>query len=170
MTAVSRAELESAFQRYQDTVERAASSGDWTLFADLFTEDVDYYEHVYGRMRGRAAVRRWAVATMTSFPGNCMTGFPVSWSMLDESRGWIVCEVQNPLRDPGDGSAHGAANITKLHYSGENLFSYEEDAYNPTNFLTAVIGWARVAQAHGTLPQDGRAWLDAMAPRWSRDQ
>ncbi|MEO6886484.1 MAG: nuclear transport factor 2 family protein [Jatrophihabitantaceae bacterium] len=169
MTAITRAELESAFQHYQATVEQAASTGDWTLFAGLFTEDVDYYEHVYGRMSGRAAVSTWATRTMTRFPGNCMTGFPISWSMLDESRGWIVCEVQNPLRDPGDGSAHGAANITKLHYAGDNLFNYEEDAYNPANFLSAVIGWARVSDACGTLPEEGRAWLDAMAPGWKRD-
>ena len=57
--------------------------------------------------------------------------FPIEWAMFDEDRGWIVCEIQNRLNDLGDGEVYQAANLTKLHYAGDGMWSYEEDAYNP---------------------------------------
>jgi hypothetical protein len=165
--AYTRAELQAGFQHYQDTVQRAADSGDWNLFVDLFTEDATYSEHCYGSFTGREQIRRWALRTMTAFPGNVMPSFPVAWSVLDPERGWIVCEVRNLLRDPGDGSAHEASNYTRLFYAGDGMFSFEEDVYNPAKFQQAVVGWARVADEHGTLPADGRPWLDAFAPGWN---
>lgn len=164
---VSRAELESAFEHYQDTVRRIAVERDWTLFAALFTEDATYNEHAYGRFVGRAGIEAWAVRTMTSFPGSAMVAFPVSWSVLDPERGWIVCEIQNVMRDPGDGSVHQSPNLTILHYAGDGLFRYEEDVYNPMRFLQMVAGWAAVAEAHRRLPEDARPWLARYAPQFS---
>jgi SnoaL-like domain len=155
----SRAELESAFGHYQATVERAVAERDWTLFAGLFTDDANYNEHAYGRFSGRSAIADWAVRTMTTFPGNAMVAFPMSWSVIDPARGWIVCEVQNVMADPGDGSLHQSPNLTILHYAGERLFSYEEDVYNPMRFMEMVAGWAAVAQAYGRLPDDARPWV-----------
>jgi hypothetical protein len=155
----SRAELEDAFAHYQDTVRRAAAERDWTLFGGLFRLDATYYEHVYGRLSGRSEIEAWAVRTMTAFPGSAMVEFPVNWSVLDEERGWIVCEIGNVMPDPGDGSRHEATNVTILHYGGSGLFAYEEDVYNPARFLEMVIGWATVADAHGRLPEDARPWL-----------
>jgi hypothetical protein len=163
----TRAELEAAFERYQATVRKAKATNDWTLFADLFTDDAAYNEHAFGRFAGRAQIAHWAVRTMTAFPGNCMVEFPVAWSVFDDERGWIVCEIGNVMCDPGDGSVHTSANTTILHYAGDNRFSYEEDVYDPLNFAAMVTGWARIADAHGRLPADGRAWLDRFAPGWS---
>ena len=36
---VSRTELESAFEHYQNVVRDASASGDWALFAGLFTDE-----------------------------------------------------------------------------------------------------------------------------------
>ncbi|WP_395693394.1 nuclear transport factor 2 family protein [Nocardioides sp.] len=154
-----RAELEAAFQHYQDEVDRIAGSGDWARFADLFTEDATYREHAYGDFAGREAIRGWIVSTMTTFPGSAMPRFPITWHVVDEDRGRIVCEVWNDLVDPGDGERHGAANITILTYAGDGLWSREEDVYNPATFLRATRRWAKVADAHGRLSEEGRAWL-----------
>ena len=159
-----RAELEDAFAHYQATVRRAAAERDWTLFAGLFTEDARYLEHAYGRFSGRAEIADWVVRTMTSFPGSAMVEFPITWSVLDPERGWIVCEVGNVMPDPGDGSRHSAPNLTILHYAGDGLFSYEEDVYNPLRFVEMVAGWAAVAEAHGRLDDDARAWRQRYAP------
>ena len=44
-------ELETAFADYKAAVRGSVESGDWTAWADLFTEDVDYIEHNYGPMK-----------------------------------------------------------------------------------------------------------------------
>jgi hypothetical protein len=79
--------------------------------------------------------------------------------VLDGERGWIVCEVQNVMPDPGDGSLHQSANLTVLHHAGGNQFAYEEDVYNPMRFREMVAAWASIAEAHGRLPDDARAWV-----------
>jgi SnoaL-like domain len=159
MTRYSREELESAFQHYQDEVDRIAGSGDWPRFADLFAEDAMYKEHAYGDFTGREQIRRWIVETMTTFPGSEMPRFPIEWHVVDEERGRIVCEVWNDLTDPGDGERHGASNITILTYAGDGLWSSEEDIYNPATFLRATRRWAKVADQHDRLSDEGRAWL-----------
>jgi hypothetical protein len=158
-----RAELEAAFEKYQRHVEDVAATGQWERFADLFTADATYVEHVYGTFHGRDEIREWIVRTMTTFPGSAMVAFPPRWSVIDEERGWIVCEIRNIMADPGDGSVHEEPNITILRYAGNGLFSNEEDVYNPARYLPMVLGWVRTAEKHGRLPEDAGPWLAAYA-------
>ena len=138
----SREELEEAFQHYQDVARAAGTSGDWGPFADVFTEDATYIEHHYGTLGGREAIRRWISSTMGTYPGNEMPHFPIEWYIIDEDRGWVVCQVWNRMADPGDGSLHQAYNFTLLKYAGNHQWSYEEDIYNPMSFGTMVKGWS----------------------------
>jgi hypothetical protein len=162
----SRDELEAAFAHYGEQVRIAGETKDWNHFADLFTEDATYDEHLYGTFNGREEIRAWIIQTMTTMPGCWMPGFPASWHVIDEERGRIVCEILNRMQDPGDGSIHEATNITILTYAGDNRFSKEEDVYNPAKFTEMITGWAKVAEAHGTLPADGVAWMDDALPGW----
>lgn len=155
----SRAELESAFAHYQAEVRTACDTGDWDLFAGLFTQDAVYREHAYGTFHGREAIRAWIAETMTTFPGSEMPAFPPDWYLVDEERGRIVCEIWNALPDVGDDVRHGASNLTILTYAGDNLWSGEEDVYNPATFLRAVRRWAKVAREQGSLSAEGEAWL-----------
>jgi hypothetical protein len=160
MTTYSREELEAAFQDYQDEVDRIAGSGDWGRFADLFAEDATYVEHAYGSFSGREQIRQWITRTMSSFPGSEMPHFPITWHLVDEQRGRIVCDVYNELNDPGDGRPHGASNITILTYAGDGLWSCEEDIYNPATFLRAVKKWCLVAAQHDRMTPEAQAWMD----------
>ncbi len=166
MSRWTRAELEAAFEHYQEQVRRATASGDWSLFADLFTEDATYVEHAYGTFCGRDQIRDWAIETMTTPPGSWMTGFPPAWHVIDEERGRIVCDIRNLMPDPGDGSGHEAGNITILGYAGDNRFDYEEDVYNPAKFVQMLQDWGRAADRNGRLPDGAAAWLDAAIPHW----
>ena len=163
MPRYARDELETAFARYQEEVDRIAGSGDWARFADLFTEDATYVEHAYGSFAGREEIRSWIVSTMTAFPGSEMPHFPITWSVVDEERGRIVCEVYNQMHDPGDGEPHGASNITILTYAGHGLWSCEEDVYNPATFLRATKRWCRIAREHGRMTPAAEAWLEMFA-------
>ena len=62
------------------------------------------------------------------------------------------------MADPGDGSVHQAYNLTVLHYAGDGRWSYEEDVYNPTHFVSMIEGWQRRrAERVATRPSPERA-------------
>ena len=136
------AELDAAFTAFQATVAEIAISRDWDRFAEQFTVDADYIEHALGTMHGREEIREWIWRTMTAFPGSHMTGYPSLWHVVDEERGRVICEVDNPMRDPGDG-----------------LWSREEDVYNPLKFAIAAMRWCEKALELGTLDDAAREWM-----------
>ena len=140
MGSWSRDELEREFEKYQ---ERGRAL-DWSAWADQFTEDAQYVEHVYGVFEGREAIRDWIVETMGTFPGNEMPLFPVEWHIVDEERGWIVAKIWNRMQDPGDGSVHQAYTFSLLKYAGNGQWSYEEDIYNPASFADMIKGYMAI--------------------------
>ena len=158
MPSWSREELAAAFAHYQDVVARCAANGDWAPYADLFVEDATYVEHAFGTLHGRDEIRAWVTRTMTAFPGNVMTSFPANWMIVDEERGWVVCEIGNPMRDPGDGTVISPANLTILRYAGDGLWREEEDVYNPMEFFEMAKGYVRRCHELGTLSPAAAAW------------
>jgi len=152
-------DIERAFAAYQATVAEIAESGEWARFADMFTEDASYEEHAFGTFSGREAIRSWVLETMTAFPGNMMSSFPIVWHVVDVPTSRVICEVRNLMPDPGDGSLHEASNLTILTYGGNGLWSREEDIYNPMRFAKMSVRWARLAAEHGRLSEEGQAFL-----------
>jgi len=144
----SREELQAAHDAFVDVANRCAATQDWREWAEMFTEDAQYLEHHYGQMAGRQAIYEWIQSTMSEWPNREMTEFPHDWCVMDEERGWWICQIENRFRDPGDGSVHQAHNLTVLHYAGGGKFSYEEDIYNPVNFAPAVLGWIEADKAN----------------------
>ena len=57
MARWTRDEIEQAFESYQAVALEAGISGDWNAWADQFTLDATYNEHLYGEMGGREAIR-----------------------------------------------------------------------------------------------------------------
>ncbi len=143
----TRAELEAAHEHYQQVAAAAAASGEWSQWADLFTEDAQYVEHHFGEFHGRDEIKQWITATMAEYPNSAMTSFPHTWCICDEERGWWVCRIENRFDDPGDGEVYQAHNITILQYAGDNRWSYEEDVYNPVKFGETVKAWLTAKDA-----------------------
>jgi hypothetical protein len=143
----SRDEIERAFQHYQDVAAAAGAKQEWRAWADLFTEDATYVEHHFGEFNGREEIYNWIQNAMSQPLAEEMTEFPIEWYVIDEARGWVVCQVWNRMNDPGDGSVHQAYNFTLLKYAGNNQWSYEEDIYNPQKFEQMIGDWAAVKAA-----------------------
>ncbi len=156
----TREELAAAFDHHCQLINQAARTGDWTDFPSLFTPDAVYIEHSYGTFHGPEQIKDWIISTMTSFPGNVMTSFPINWVTIDEEAGRVICEIDNPMRDPGDGSSIGTTNLTILTYAGDNRWSSQEDVYNPMRFLQATKKWVKIAKEHGNLPEDAADWVN----------
>ncbi|OBI80078.1 nuclear transport factor 2 family protein [Mycobacterium sp. E740] len=162
MSRWSRKELTDAFQTYQDVVADIGQTWNWASYADQFTEDATYVEHALGNLSGRAAIRDWIVSTMNIFPGSEMPFYPVEWLSIDVDEGWVVNRNVNTMKDPGDGSVHGTPVITVLKYAGDGKWSYEEDAYNPMNFLVMVQGYIQRCHELGTISDDARVFAENM--------
>jgi ketosteroid isomerase-like protein len=122
MSAVSRDEVESEFQKF---LARGEAS-DWNAWADQFTEDAEYVEHAMGHFHGREEIRKWITETMASVSG--MT-FPIDWHVIDGNRVIMYCwNVFEPL--PGMTGEYKFAVVTILDYAGNGQWSREEDIYN----------------------------------------
>ena len=148
-----------AFAKFEQTVDRAAQTRDWDPWVEQYSPDIVYVEHAAGTMRGREEVRSWIWKTMETFPGSYMTAFPSLWSVIDEPTGRIICELDNPMADPGDGTVISATNISIITYAGDGQWCRQEDIYNPLRFLRAGMKWCRKAQALGTLDEDAARWM-----------
>ena len=74
----------------------------------------------------------------------------------------VINKNVNTMKDPGDGSVHGTPVITILKYAGDGKWSYEEDAYNPMNFLVMVQGYVKRCHELGTISDDARTFAKNM--------
>lgn len=148
------AEITEAYAAFHERVAEFVATGDWSGYADLFTPDATYVEHAMGTFQGREEIRAWAVRTMTAYPGRVMTGFPISWQVVDPDAARLVCEVRNPMPAPGDGTMLEEPNITIMTYAGDGLFSREEDVCNPLRFHRMALRWAEIAVRCGSAEGD----------------
>jgi hypothetical protein len=120
MIEPSCAEVETAFHRLW-TIGNLDE--DWKAWPSLFTEDVHYVEHVYGEMRGRAAVGEWIADLMAK---NSDIHAVIDWYMIRGRR--VVVNMQNRYYNPDPaGAPFDFPGISVLEYAGDGLFGYEED-------------------------------------------
>jgi len=138
MPRYSRAELQEAFDRYNEARIRSQQTGDWRIWASRFTEDAHYIEHAYGEFRGREAIEQWICAVMAPFPD--MT-FPQDWVAFDDENDAVVFQCQNRLPHPTDpsGDPFSFPTWTRLVYGGGGLWKSEEDVYNPAKDANPTI-------------------------------
>jgi hypothetical protein len=80
----------------------------------------------------------WINGHFAAYPNNQMAYWPVPWYVIDEERGWILCEWRNRMRDPGNGMVFEEKNYTRLKYAGNIQWSFEEVIYNPLRMRTMI--------------------------------
>ena len=157
----AREEIDEAFKQYQAMGLKAARSGDWNYWGDMFTENCTYIETNLGSWAGREAIVRNMSAVMhlsgneelaletrdngvVSDPWVMCNQYPVEAYVIDVERGWVWALIWNRMDDPGDGSIHQANCFNLFKYAGNGKFSYEEDLYNPAEFLDMMQKWLPV--------------------------
>jgi ketosteroid isomerase-like protein len=121
MATFDRDELESAFRTYWRT---GAVGEDWDAWANLFTEDCTYFEHYYGSMQGREAVRAWIKPVMERY-GEIYTAY--EWHTIDVDRGRVIFYMQNRRDDPSGQGTHDFPGVSLLEYAGNGKWKREED-------------------------------------------
>jgi ketosteroid isomerase-like protein len=158
-------EVEDAFRRYWQT---GAVGEDWNAWADLFTDDARYVEHVLGDMQGRDEIKTWIVKIMNDFP-ELYTYY--EWHMVDGDR--VVVYMQN-RRDHPDPSQPPIdfPGITILGYAGDGRWNLEEDywAY-PAAMKASTVYAAACAQFDPDHAQKRtRQNWPAAGPNWTRPE
>ncbi len=168
MGKFSRSELERAFQRYWQT---GAVNEDWDGFADNFSEDVVYVEHVLGTMHGREAVRAWILPIMEQY---CELYTAYEWHVVDEDQGRVVVYMQNRRDHPSGTGTIDFPGVTILCYAGDMQWRSEEDFWSVPGARAALAAYAEALAAHDPAHKerrtrrnwgDGPAWTKG-APSW----
>ncbi len=152
MMKFTREELQQALAAYNRARDESSRTGDWSIWAGVFTADAEYIEHAFGEFRGREAIRDWITKVMAPFPH--MT-FPQDWVAFDEENGAIVFQCQNRLEHPTEpgGQPFQFPTWTRLVYAGNGLFSSEEDIYNPLRDANRVISaWSKAGGQFASPP------------------
>ena len=163
MGRFSREEIEQAFQRYWST---GAVGEDWDGFADTFTEDVRYVEHVLGTMNGREAVRSWIKPIMEEF---CELYTAYEWHVVDEERERVIVYMQNRRDHPSGTGTIDFPGVTILHYAGNGLFDLEEDYWAVPAGRATVAEYAEACEKYDPDHKSKRTRLDwGDGPAWTR--
>ena len=142
-------ELRAAYQHFSLVSDDCAASTDYNAFADLFTDDCTYVEHVFGEMHGREAVREWIVPLMKVYPNDQMT-YTHDWVLFDEERGRVVFCARTHMPDLGDGRDRSTTNWSMIDYAGNGRWLREEDIYNPAHFGMLLTEWQAAKDAGNT--------------------
>lgn len=170
MTTYPIEEVEAAFRTYW---QAGAVGEDWDAWADRFTEDALYVEHVLGNMEGREAIRAWIKPIMAQY-GELYTAY--EWHMAEPS-GRCVVYMQNRRDHPSGKGTIDFPGITILQYAGGGLWSLEEDywavpaAYKTVEIYAAACKEFDPGHADKRTRNDwgkGPAWTRGASTYWER--
>ena len=158
----SRDEVEEAFRHYW----RTGSVGeDWAAWADLFTDDAVYIEHVLGRLTGRREIKPWITQIMAAYP-ELYTVY--EWHVIDGDR--VIFYMQNRRDNPEPGAPPiDFPGISILHYAGDGKWDLEEDFWAFPAAQKSQAAYIEARAKHDpehSLKMTRQHWPDE--PDWAR--
>ncbi len=150
----SKQELDEAWAHFGRESGRGsveAEAGNWDVFvehwANLYTEDVTYFDHQVGIMHGREEIKAWMSEWMGIPHFDKEMVFEMEWVLMDYERSWVNYKLWNRMRDPGDGKLYQVALFTNLRYGGNMQWCYDEDIYNVPEMTKMVMEWSAAKAA-----------------------
>ena len=163
MGKFSRDEIEQAFQKYWRT---GAVNEDWNGFAEMFTEDATYIEHVLGTRHGREEVRAWIVDIMEKY---CEIYTAYEWHTVDEEGDRVIVYMQNRRDHPSGTGTIDFPGVTIVHYAGDGLFDYEEDYWSVPGAQKSTQEYADACEKFDPDFKNQRTRLHwGEGPAWTR--
>lgn len=156
-------EIEAAFRTYW---QAGAVGEDWDAWADLFTEDADYVEHVLGTLKGREAIRAWIKPIMAQF-SELYTAY--EWHSVDAAAGRVVVYMQNRRDHPSGQGTIDFPGVTILDYAGGGKWRREEDFWALPAAQRATTEYAEACARHDPDHRRRRSrkcW--GTGPDWTR--
>ncbi len=163
MSRFSPDELEQAFRHYW---QMGAVGEDWNAFANCFTEDATYVEHVLGNMAGREVIRKWIGEIMEQY---CELYTAYEWHTVDPSSGRVIVYMQNRRDHPSGKGAIDFPGVTILEYAGDGLFKSEEDYWSVPGARRATAEYSAALEAHDPKHKEKRTRLNwGTGPSWTR--
>jgi len=155
-------EVEAAFRTYWQT---GAVGENWDAWADLFTKDALYVEHVLGNLHGNEAIREWIRPIMAQY-GELYTVY--EWHMVDSS-GRVVVYMQNRRDNPSGQGVLDFPGITILQYAGGGKFSMEEDFWAGPAAARTTEEYETLRRQHDREHRKKRTRNDwGKGPAWTR--
>jgi SnoaL-like domain len=117
-----RNELEREFRRYYMT---GPVMEDWVGWANLFTDDAEYFDHYYGTFTGPDEIARYLEGTMGASP---MVYTVLKWYVIDGDR--VVYECVNRADHPEPGASPiDFPSFQVVDYAGGGKWGREEDIW-----------------------------------------
>ena len=126
MPAFVRTEIEAALDLMDRLRAESSRKGDWGIWAQCLSEDVEFYDTVYGRYRGRDAVSDFVVRVHAPFPH---LRYERDWSVIDVDRGEVIFQQRMILPEPeGYEGPPFATDVWSRHrYAGDGLWNLKQD-------------------------------------------
>jgi len=100
---------------------------DWIGWTNLYTPDVEYFDHFWGWFHGREEVVRWIEPVMKGVPEIYTV---LEWYRIDDDV--VTFFVQNRRDNPSDDGPEyfDFPGLSIAVYAGDGLFSSEEDYWD----------------------------------------
>jgi hypothetical protein len=158
-----RDDLEQAFQKYWRT---GAVGEDWDAWADLFTEDAQYVEHVLGNLEGREAIRAWIKPIMAQY-GELYTVY--EWHSIDPASGRAIVYMQNRRDHPSGRGTIDFPGVTILDYAGNGRWRREEDFWAVPRAQATFTEYLEACKQFDPGHREKKTRLDwGGGPAWTR--
>lgn len=126
MPAFVRTEIEEALDAMDRLRAEASEKGDWAIWAQCLSEDVEFHDMMYGGYHGREAVADFVVRVHAPFPH---LRYERDWSLIDVDRGEVIFQQRMILPEPaGYEGLPFATDVWSRHrYAGDGLWNLKQD-------------------------------------------
>ena len=126
MTAFHREEIEQALVLMDTLRAESSKTGDWRIWAQCLSDDVEFRDEVYGNFYGRAAVSDFVVRAHAPFPH---LRYQRDWTLIDDVLGEIIMYQRLTLPEPvGYQGQPFAIDVWSRHrYAGDMCWNLKHD-------------------------------------------